>query len=179
MISTVNGKTPRVDPTAFVAPGAYILGEVELGPQVSVWYGCVLRGDVNWIRVGARSNLQDQAVVHANHDGPGVLLGQEVMVGHRAILHACTIGDRALIGMGAVVLDRAVVGEGALVAAGAVVSPDSEIPPFMVAAGVPAKVRRQVSPAELANRQRSVERYIQVAACHADPSLVHDFSQDD
>ncbi|MEW5913141.1 MAG: gamma carbonic anhydrase family protein [Thermodesulfobacteriota bacterium] len=174
----MNGKTPRVDPTAFVAPGAYVLGDVELGPQVSVWYGCVLRGDVNLIQVGARTNLQDQTVLHANHRGHGVLVGAEVMVGHRVILHACTVGDRALIGMGAVVLDRATVGEGATVAAGAVVSPDTVVPPFTLVAGVPAKVRRQVTPEELENRRGAIERYIRLSACHSDLSLVHDFSQE-
>ncbi|RJX36557.1 MAG: gamma carbonic anhydrase family protein [Desulfarculus sp.] len=178
MIAMVNGKTPRVHPTAFVAPGAYVLGDVELGPQASVWYGCVLRGDVNLIQVGERSNLQDQTVLHANHRGHGVLVGAEVMVGHRVILHACTVGARALIGMGAVVLDGAVVGEGALVAAGAVVSPGTQVPPLTMVAGVPAKVRRQVTPEELANRRAAIERYIRLSACHADPSLVHDFSRE-
>ena len=139
MIESINGKTPLVDPSAFIAPGAVVLGDVELGPQVSVWYGCVLRGDINWIRVGARTNLQDGSVIHVAHVGQGTQVGSEVVVGHRVVLHSCTVGDQVLIGMGAVVLDRAQVGEGCIVAAGAVVPPGMIVPPDTMVAGVPAR----------------------------------------
>lgn len=178
LIQPVNGKTPQIDASAFVAPGAVVVGEVDLGPQVTVWYGCVLRGDVNSIKIGAKTNLQDGTIIHVHHGGQGTLVGTEVVVGHRVILHDCTVGDFALIGMGAVVLDRALVGEGAMVAAGAVVPPGAEIPPYTVASGVPAKVGRRVTEAELARRRIAVERYIHLALCHQDPKLDLDSLQD-
>lgn len=171
LIQAVNGSAPVIDPSAFVAPGAVVVGEVELGPQVTVWYGCVLRGDVNFIKIGAKTNLQDGTIVHVNHGGQGTTVGREVVVGHRVVLHDCTVGDNALIGMGAVVMDRASVGEGDLVAAGALVAPDTEIPPYSLAAGVPAKVRREVTPAELERSRIAVGRYINLGKCHQDPEL--------
>ena len=179
MIRKVNGKEPRIDPTAFIAPTAVVLGEVELGPQVSVWYGCVLRADINWIRVGARSNLQDGVIVHVAHRGQGTLVGCEVVVGHRVILHSCTVEDGALIGMGAVVMDRAVVGAGSVIGAGAVVPPDSVIPPRSLAVGVPARVRREVGPEELARVRATMGRYLRVQECHRDPEVVIDFSREE
>ncbi|MBA4358423.1 MAG: gamma carbonic anhydrase family protein [Desulfovibrio sp.] len=178
MIGKLNGKTPLIAPDAFVASGAVVLGEVELGSRASVWYGCVLRGDINWIRVGARSNIQDGTVCHVAHRGNGVLVGEDVVVGHRVILHSCIVEDRVLIGMGSVIMDRVKVGAGALVAAGSVVPPGMEIPPGMMAAGVPAKVRRAVTPQEQALTMAIVDRYLRVSACHQDPELVVDFSQD-
>lgn len=166
MIESINGKTPQVDPSAFIAPDAVVLGDVELGPEVSVWYGCVLRGDINWIRVGARTNLQDGTIVHVSHRGQGTLVGREVVVGHRVVLHSCTVEDQVLIGMGAVVLDRARVGEGAIVAAGAVVPPGMVVPPDTMVAGVPAKVVRPVTPEQRQNTLAAMERYLQAMAMH-------------
>jgi carbonic anhydrase/acetyltransferase-like protein (isoleucine patch superfamily) len=166
MIESINGKTPLVDPSAFIAPGAVVLGDVELGPQVSVWYGCVLRGDINWIRVGARTNLQDGSVIHVSHVGQGTMVGSEVVVGHRVVLHSCTVGDQVLIGMGAVVLDRAQVGEGAIVAAGAVVPPGMIVPPDTMVAGVPAKVIRPVTPEQRQATVATMERYLKAMAMH-------------
>jgi len=179
MIGSVNGKTPRIDPSAFVAPGAVVVGEVELGPQSSVWYGCVLRGDVNWIKIGARSNLQDGTIVHVDHQGQGSLVGDEVVVGHRVVLHSCTLEDRCLVGMGAVVLGRARVGAGAIVAAGSVVPPGFQVPPGTMAAGVPAKVKRELSPAEQEAIMGPMRRYLKVMELHRDPSLSLDFSRED
>jgi carbonic anhydrase/acetyltransferase-like protein (isoleucine patch superfamily) len=178
LIGPVNGKTPLIDPSAFVAWGAVVLGDVELGPQVNVWYGCVLRGDINWIRVGARTNLQDGTMIHVGHKGQGTLVGADVVVGHRVVLHSCVIEDQALIGMGAVVLDNARVGRGAVVGAGSVVAPGQEIPPGVLALGVPAKVKRPLTEAELARPLKVVNRYLKVTACHQDLSLAYDFSQD-
>ncbi len=178
MVGKVNGMSPRIDPSAFVAPGAVVLGDVELGAQVSVWYGAVLRGDINWIRVGARSNLQDGVIIHVEHRGPGTLVGEEVVVGHRAVLHSCTVEDRALIGMGAVVLDGARVEAGAVVAAGAVVPPGAVIPARTMAAGVPARVKRDLSPEELEATGATMRRYLKVSRCHQDPELVIDFSRE-
>ncbi len=178
MIGPVNGKTPLIHPSAFVAPGAVVVGDVELGPQVSVWYGCVLRGDINWIRVGARTNIQDGSVIHVAHRGQGTTVGADVVVGHRVVLHSCVIDDRALIGMGAVVLDGARVGQGSVVAAGGVVPPGMEIPPGVMVSGVPAKVRRDLRPDELARTEAVVRRYLKVSDCHRDPGLVVDFTRE-
>ncbi len=178
MIGKLNGKTPLIPASVFVAADAVVLGDVELGEQASVWYGCVLRGDINWIRVGARTNLQDGTIIHVGHRGQGTLVGSDVVVGHRVVLHSCTVEDAALIGMGAVVLDRAKVGRGSIVAAGSVVPPGMEIPPGVMVSGVPAKVRRELTEHELARTLAVVNRYVRVAACHLDPDLVVDFSLD-
>jgi carbonic anhydrase/acetyltransferase-like protein (isoleucine patch superfamily) len=168
MIETINKKTPQVDPTAFIAPGAVVLGDVELGPQASVWYGCVLRGDINWIRVGAKTNLQDGTIIHVAYRGQGTQVGSEVVVGHRVVLHSCTVGDQALIGIGAVVLDRARIGAGAIVAAGAVVSPGMEVPAGALAAGVPAKVIREITPEQRQATLGMMERYLDAAVMHGE-----------
>ncbi|MBI4797282.1 MAG: gamma carbonic anhydrase family protein [Desulfarculus sp.] len=178
LIGPVNGKTPNIHPTAFVAWGAVVLGEVELGPHVNLWYGCVLRGDINWIKVGARTNIQDGTVIHVGHKGAGTQVGADVVIGHRVVLHSCVIEDQALIGMGAVVLDHAQVGKGAVVGAGSVVAPGQEIPPGVLALGVPAKVKRALTADELARPLRVVSRYLRMAACHQDPALSYDFSQE-
>ena len=166
MIESIKGITPRVDPSAFIAPGAVVLGDVELGPQVSVWYGCVLRGDINWIRVGARTNLQDGTIIHVSHTGEGTQVGADVVVGHRVVLHSCLVEDQVLIGMGAVILDRARVREGAIVAAGSVVPPGMEVPPDTMVAGVPAKVVRPVTPEQRQNTLGAVGRYLRAVDMH-------------
>lgn len=142
------GKRPEVHPTCFLADGAKIIGDVVLEEHVSVWFNVVIRGDVERIRIGKNSNIQDNATIHVTHFANPTKVGERVTVGHGAILHGCTVKDGALIGMNAVVLDRAVIGEGALVAAGAVVTPNTHVPPNMLAAGVPAKVIRHLSDAE-------------------------------
>jgi len=128
-----------LDPTAFVAPGAVLVGEVTLGAGASVWYGCVLRGDLEPVRVGAATNVQDGTVIHVDRGQPATI-GERVTLGHRSVIHGCTIGDDALIGMGAVVLSGARIGAGALVAAGALVREGFEVPSGTLAAGVPARV---------------------------------------
>ncbi|MCB2187260.1 MAG: gamma carbonic anhydrase family protein [Deltaproteobacteria bacterium] len=162
----INLDPPRLDSSVFVAPGAVVLGDVELGPRVSVWYGCVIRGDVNWIRVGARTNLQDGTIIHVAVQGVGTWLGQDVVVGHRVVLHSCRLEDHALVGNGAVVLDRAVVGQGSFVAAGAVVPPGMQVPPGVMVAGVPAKVIRELGPADQELQQGIVARYLEVMEHH-------------
>jgi carbonic anhydrase/acetyltransferase-like protein (isoleucine patch superfamily) len=142
------GKIPEVHPTCFLADGARIIGDVVLAEHVSVWFNVVIRGDVERIRIGKNSNIQDNVVIHVTHFKNPTTVGENVTVGHGAILHGCTVRDGALIGMNAVVLDRAVIGEGALVAAGAVVTPNTHVPPGMLAAGIPAKVIRHLSDAE-------------------------------
>lgn len=134
---------PDVHESAWVAPSADVIGDVELGPDTSVWYNCVLRGDIAPIRVGRDTNIQDLTMVHVDVDRPCVI-GDGVGIGHRAIVHGCEVRDDALIGMGAVVLTDAVVGEGSLVAAGAVVTEGMEVPPGSLVVGVPGKVIREV-----------------------------------
>jgi len=154
--------SPVVDPTAFVAPGAWLIGRVVVGPDSSVWYGACLRGDENWVRVGRESNIQDGATLHPTAEHP-VEVGDRVTVGHRAILHACTVEDDCLIGMGAIVLDGARIGRGSLVGAGALVPPGKEIPPGSVVLGVPGKVVRPAGEREAREIAYSAARYVELA----------------
>lgn len=142
---TLDGATPEVAPGAWAAPGATLVGDVHLGDAASVWYGGVLRADGDRIDIGAGSNLQDGCVVHADPGRP-VTVGSDVSVGHRAILHGCTVEDGSLVGMGAVVLNGARIGRGSLIAAGTVVREGMEVPPGSLVAGVPGQVRRQLTP---------------------------------
>jgi gamma-carbonic anhydrase len=147
MILSYKGILPRIAESAFVAGNADVIGDVEIGAESSVWFQAVLRGDVAPIRVGARSNLQDGCILHGN-EGMPTLLGNGVTVGHRAILHACQIEDHCLIGMGATVLSGVRVGEGSIVAAGALVPERTVIPPGSLYAGVPARLRRNLTEAD-------------------------------
>jgi carbonic anhydrase/acetyltransferase-like protein (isoleucine patch superfamily) len=148
MISEFQGYKPVIAPDAFVAPGATVLGRVKIGRSSSVWFGAVVRGDTENITVGQETNLQDLTVVHADVGSP-VLIGDRVTVGHRAIIHGCTIGDECMIGMGAIVMNRSVVGPQSIVAAGAVVLEGFKVPPGTMVAGVPAKVIRELKPEEV------------------------------
>lgn len=138
-ILTVDGRTPQIDPTVYLADDVTVAGSVTLGSGVSVWFGCVLRSENAWIEIGEDSNLQDLTVVHTDRDTPTVV-GDRVTIGHRALLHGCRIDDDVLIGMGAIVMNRAHIGHGAVVAAGAVVTEDTVVPPGTLAVGIPAKV---------------------------------------
>ena len=138
-VITVHSLTPAVDETAYVADTAVLAGDVRLGPRSSVWFGSVLRSEIESITVGADTNIQDLSVVHTDPGSP-VVLGDRVTVGHRVVLHGCTVEDDALIGMGAVVMNGAVIGRGAVVAAGAVVTEGTQVPELALVAGVPAKV---------------------------------------
>ena len=143
MIIEYRGKRPKVAPTAFVAPTAVLIGDVEIGEEASVWFGTVIRGDNGPIRIGARANVQDNSVVHVSEHCETVI-EEDATVGHCAILEDCRIGKGALIGSNAVVLNGAVVGEQSLIAAGAVVAANAQIPPRVVAAGAPATVKKQL-----------------------------------
>lgn len=152
-------KTPRIHPTAFIAPGAHVVGEVEVGEGASIWFAAVVRGDLERVVVGPGSNVQDGAVLHADPGFP-CLLGPSVTVGHRAIVHGAVVEEGALIGMGAIVLNGARIGKNAVVGAGAVVPGGMEVPEGMLALGVPARVAKPVSPPENAPRYRALaERY--------------------
>lgn len=161
-----DGKTPVIDPSAFVAPGASLIGDVELAEQASAFYGVTVRGDTAAIRVGRGSNLQDNVVLHADPGFP-TTVGAGVSVGHGAVVHGCTVEDDCLIGMGATVLNGAVIGTGTLVAAGAVVLEGTVIPPRSLVAGVPAKVRRELTEEEFEGVRRNAAHYVELAAAHA------------
>ena len=141
------GKVPRIHDSAFVAPGACIIGDVDIGPDASVWYNCVLRGDINRIVIGARSNLQDGTIVHVEaprqgSEGSPVVVSEDALVGHMAILHGCMLEDRAFVGMGAVVMDDCRIGSGAMLAAEAMLTPGRVVPAGELWAGRPAKLMR-------------------------------------
>ena len=148
MLRPFRGRHPRVPASAYVDDSAQLIGDVRLGERSSVWFNCVLRGDINSITIGDDSNVQDCSVLHVQGDIP-LVIGSRVTLGHNVTVHACTLEDRVLIGMGAVVLDRAHIGEGSIVAAGAVVKMDTVVPPGSLVAGVPAKVVRRLADADL------------------------------
>lgn len=160
------GKTPDTARAAFVAANATVVGDVTLGANSSVWYGCVLRGDINSIVIGEGSNVQDNVIVHLSDDH-GTTVGDWVTVGHAAILHACEIGDGCLIGMGAIVLDGAKIGAGSIVAAGSLVTGGFDCPPGSMVMGRPAKVTRALTETERASGRRLAEKYVEVARAHA------------
>jgi carbonic anhydrase/acetyltransferase-like protein (isoleucine patch superfamily) len=157
------GVSPTLGENVFLAPGAYVVGDVHIGAQSSVWFGAVVRGDVGWVRIGARSNIQDGSVVHVTGGRANTTIGDEVTVGHRAILHGCVVEDGCLIGMGSVVMDDARIGEASIVAAGAVVPPGMMVPPGSVVVGVPAKIVRPARPEELRMGRDGAERYVALA----------------
>lgn len=165
LIVPLGGNTPTIDDTAWVAPNATLVGQVTLGPESSVFYGAVLRGDVDSITLGARSNLQDNVTVHCDSGIP-TSIGAGVSVGHAAVLHGCTVEDDCLIGMSATVLNGAVIGAGSLVAAGAVVLEGTIIPPRSLVAGVPAKVRRELTDAEFEKVKDNATHYVGYAKTH-------------
>jgi carbonic anhydrase/acetyltransferase-like protein (isoleucine patch superfamily) len=160
------GVRPRIHPDAWIAPGAVVVGDVEIGADSSVWYAAVVRGDVHAVRIGARTNLQDGAVLHVTRDRFACVLGDEVTVGHRAVVHGCRVGDGALIGIGAIVLDGADVGEEALVGAGALVTPGTRIPARWIALGAPARPVRELLPDEIETQRRRALEYVETARRH-------------
>lgn len=160
MIHTYKGVTPKVHPSAFVAASAQVIGDVELGEESSVWFTSVLRGDVNYIRVGRGTNVQDGTVIHVNRRGSPTILEDYVTVGHAARIHGCHIRSHCLIGIGAIVLDGVVLEEECLVAAGAVVAPGTRAPRGSVLMGSPARVKRQATEGDLDLIKRSAQNYI-------------------
>ena len=154
---------PKLGAGVYVAPAAVVIGRVTLGDRASIWPGCVLRGDINDITVGEMSNLQDLVVGHLEVDIP-LVIGARVTVGHGAILHACTIGDGALVGMGAIILNGASVGEWAVLGAGSLLPPGKKVPPRTLALGSPARVVRELTEEEVGHNRRSAEFYAELAA---------------
>ncbi|MFJ4186535.1 gamma carbonic anhydrase family protein [Kitasatospora sp. NPDC089509] len=167
LIAAVGGKSPAVDPSAFVAPNAVVIGDVTVGAGASIWYGAVLRGDAESISVGAGSNIQDNCTLHADPGFP-LVVGERISVGHNAVLHGCTVEDDVLVGMSATILNGARIGAGSLVAAGAVVTQGMDVPPGSLVAGVPAKVRRELTEEERAGVKANGEGYRLLADAHRD-----------
>lgn len=162
LILPYKGVLPTIAADAFIARTAVITGDVVIGQGSSIWYGCVLRGDVHEIRIGERTNIQDNTVVHVTRQKFGCYIGSGVTVGHGAILHACTLGDNCFVGMGATVMDGAVVEEGAMVAAGALVTPGKVVKAGQLWGGSPARFLRPLTDAELAHFPVSAENYYQL-----------------
>ncbi|SCW88778.1 Carbonic anhydrase or acetyltransferase, isoleucine patch superfamily [Sphingobium faniae] len=169
-----NGKTPVIHPSAFIAPGCVIVGDVEIGEDVSIWYNCVLRADVNRIRIGARTNIQDGTVIHCDSpkqapgpvEGYPTLIGEDVLVGHMAMIHGCTLLDHAFVGLSSVVMDGCVVESDAMLAAGALLSPGKTIPHRQLWAGRPAKYMRDLSDEALIGMRAGVEHYVHNGKAH-------------
>ena len=157
--------SPQVAESAWVAPGAYVIGDVDLGEESSVWYGAVLRGDTEPIRIGARTNVQDGCVLHVDPGFPAVV-GEGCVVGHNAVVHGCEIGDDCLVGMGATILTGAKIGEGSIVAAGAVIPEGREFPPRSLIVGIPAKRVADVNEEQAADIERGASAYVERAASH-------------
>lgn len=166
------GKTPRIHDSAFIAPGCRIIGDVEIGPDASIWYNCVLRADVNRIVVGARTNIQDGTVVHCDSPEPGrpegfpTLIGEDVLIGHMAMVHGCILADRAFVGLGSIIMDGCTIEEDGMLAAGAMLTPNKTIAAGELWGGRPAKKMRDLTPEALADMQGGVARYVQNAARH-------------
>ena len=155
-----------IDPSAWVAPGVGLYGRVRLGARSSIWFGCMLRGDQEWIEIGSDSNIQDGTILHVEHGGFPCVIGDRVTVGHRAVVHGAIVGDGALIGIGALVLSRCLVGEGALVAAGAVVLEGTRIPPHTLWAGCPARQIRELTAEQRGRLETTYQHYVNNTVAH-------------
>lgn len=169
IIREFNGVSPKIHETAFIAENAAIIGDVEIGAKTSIWYGVVIRGDMNHIRIGANCNIQDGTVIHVDSEGEDwngcpTLIGDNVTVGHRSMLHACTLEDNSFVGMSATVLNGVVVESGAMVAAGAVVTPDKRVLKGQLWAGMPAKYMRDLRPEELDHFGQVTEHYMEISS---------------
>ena len=160
MLRQYKGMTPRVAAGAYIDQSAQVIGDVEIGAEASVWMNAVVRGDVHWIRIGARSNVQDGTVVHVMNGTHPTTIGADVTIGHAAVVHGCTIGDRVLIGMGAILLNGATIGADSIVAAGTLVTEEAKFPPRSLIMGSPAKLKRPLSDAEVASILEYSDRYV-------------------
>ncbi|MFB6274034.1 MAG: gamma carbonic anhydrase family protein [Salinibacter sp.] len=166
MIKPFLGVEPTVDDSNYVAETAVLIGDVTLGANASVWHHCTLRGDVNWIRVGEGTNVQDHTVVHVTHGTAPTDIGAHVTIGHGAVIHGCTIEDEVLIGMGATILDHAVIGTHSIVGAQALVTKETKIPPRSLALGQPAEVVREVTDEEVGAIKEGAQNYLRYSAVH-------------
>jgi carbonic anhydrase/acetyltransferase-like protein (isoleucine patch superfamily) len=170
-IITLNGHTPRIHDTAFIAPGCRIIGDVEIGEGASIWYNCVLRADVNAIRIGARSNVQDGTVIHCDSDKGGMkgwptIIEEDALVGHMAMLHGCTIRSNALVGLGSIVMDGCIIENDGMLAAGGMLTPGKCIPAGQMWGGRPARYMRDLTEAQKMGNQMGVAHYVHNATIH-------------
>jgi carbonic anhydrase/acetyltransferase-like protein (isoleucine patch superfamily) len=165
VVRPLGGASPQVADSAWVAPGCYVLGAVYLSEEVSVWYGSVLRGDIEPIRIGSRTNIQDGCILHTDRDNP-LIIGEGCTVGHKAVVHGCELGDGVLVGMSATILTGAKVGEGSIIGAGAVVPEGREFPPRSLILGIPAKRIGEVSEEQAARIPFGAEHYVEHARRH-------------
>ena len=169
----INGKAPRIHDSAFIAPGCRIIGDVEIGPDVSIWYNCVIRADVFHIKIGARSNVQDGSVLHCDPPRPGdpdgspLLIGEDVLIGHMAMLHGCTIADRGFVGLGAIAMNKARIGSDAMLAAGAMLTEGKVIEPRTLWGGRPARFMRELDDAAIAGMRIGTAHYVENGKAHA------------
>lgn len=162
MIRPFNGIEPKIHDTVFVTDDCVIVGDVEIGEDASVWFGSVLRGDVNYIRVGARTNIQDQTIVHVSSKGLPTIVEEEVTVGHRVTLHACHVERGCLVGIGAILMDGVRVGAHSLVGAGTLLTPGTQVPPRSLVVGSPGRVKRELAVDELASLEQSWRNYVEL-----------------
>jgi gamma-carbonic anhydrase len=166
MILPFQGTSPRIHESAFIAPNAMVIGDVEVGEGASVWFGAVVRGDVFHVHIGRGTNIQDNTVIHVSAGQHATIIGEDVTVGHSVVLHGCTVRDRALVGIGSIVLDQAEIGEEAMIGAGSLVTPGTVIPPRMLALGSPCRVKRPLTDDELEHLRVSGPHYTQLAALY-------------
>jgi carbonic anhydrase/acetyltransferase-like protein (isoleucine patch superfamily) len=174
-IIPMNGKSPVIASSAFVAPGCVLIGDVEIGEDASIWYNCVIRADVNRIHVGARTNIQDGTIVHCDSPGDGVkrpvegwptIIGEDVLIGHMAMIHGCVLMDRSFVGLGAIVMDSCTMETDSMLAAGALLSPGKTVPHRQLWAGRPAKYMRELSDEALIGMREGADRYVHYAKAH-------------
>ena len=171
-IAPFNGKSPRIHPSAFIAPGCRIIGDVEIGADASIWYNCVIRADMNHVRIGARSNIQDGTVVHCDSPKPGhpngfpTMIGEDVLIGHMAMIHGCTLDDRAFVGMSSVVMDGCHIASDGMLGAGAMLTPGKAIASRQLWIGRPAKYARDLTDEAIAGMQAGVALYVTNGKLH-------------
>jgi carbonic anhydrase/acetyltransferase-like protein (isoleucine patch superfamily) len=171
-IITIYGKTPQIDDSAFIAPGCRIIGDVTIGAQASIWYNCVIRAEVNRVVIGARSNIQDGSIVHCDGPIPGMpegfpaLIGEDVLVGHNAVVHGCVLHDRAFVGLSATVMNGAVIESDGMLAASAMLTQNKRIEARQMWAGSPARFVRELNNAQIAGMQMGVAHYVENAKAH-------------
>jgi len=172
LILPFNGKSPKIHESAFIAPGCKIIGDVEIGAEVSIWYNCVIRGDVNSIKIGARSNVQDGTIIHcdsatlATPNGHPTIIGEDALVGHMVMLHGATLEDRAFVGLSTTVMDGCVIEGDAMLAAGATLTPNKRIPTGQIWAGSPAKYLRDLTEPAITAMRLSVAHYVENGKAH-------------
>ena len=166
MLRAFQGIMPKVEPSAFIEETAVVLGDVVIGAESSVWFLTIIRGDVNIIRIGARTNIQDLCVLHVTHDTHPLMIGDEVTVGHRVLLHGCTIKNRVLVGMGAILMDGVVIGDDCVIGAGSLITEGTVVPPGSLVLGTPGRVKRPVTDNERVWLKQSAANYVRYAAEH-------------